>query len=108
MAQKPSNMFRALHACGAFEVVLPEMAALFGIYQIADDPPRVDVGYHLPQVLDETARCAAPLPVRFAALVMNVGKSDSPPEHVPVHYRHIERGRRNARSSGSLHSYRAL
>jgi tRNA nucleotidyltransferase (CCA-adding enzyme) len=25
-------------------------------------------------------------------MVMNVGKSDSPPEHLPVHYRHIERG----------------
>jgi tRNA nucleotidyltransferase (CCA-adding enzyme) len=24
---------------------------------------------------------------------MNVGKSDSPREHLPVHYRHIERGR---------------
>jgi tRNA nucleotidyltransferase (CCA-adding enzyme) len=23
---------------------------------------------------------------------MNVGKYDSPPEHLPVHYRHIERG----------------
>jgi tRNA nucleotidyltransferase (CCA-adding enzyme) len=31
--------------------------------------------------------------VRFALLVMNVGKADSPPEHLPVHYRHVERGR---------------
>ena len=93
MAQTPSNMFSALHACGALEVLLPEVAALFGVQQIADDPPQVDVGYHLLRVLDETARFNAPMPVRFAALVMNVGKSDSPPEHLPVHYRHIERGR---------------
>jgi tRNA nucleotidyltransferase (CCA-adding enzyme) len=44
------------------------------------------------RVLDEAARCEAPIPVRFAALVMNIGKSDSPSEHLPVHYRHIERG----------------
>ena len=94
MAQTPSNMFRALYDCGALEVLLPEVAALFGVEQIANDPPQVDIGDHLLRVLDETARCNAPLPVRFAVLVMNVGKSDSPSEHLPVHYRHIERGRK--------------
>lgn len=93
MAETPSNMLRALHACGALGEVLPEVAALFGVPQIADDPPQVDIGLHLLRVLDETARCDAPLAVRFAALVMNVGKADSPPEHLPVHYRHVERGR---------------
>ena len=93
MAQQPSNMFRALYACGALSEVLPEVAAVFGVPQIANDPPQVDIGQHLLRVLDEAARCNAPLPVRFAALVMNVGKSDSPPEHLPVHYRHVERGR---------------
>jgi tRNA nucleotidyltransferase/poly(A) polymerase len=92
MAQTPSNMLRALYACGALPEVLPEVAALFGVPQIADDPPQVDIGHHLLRVLDQTARCNAPLSVRFAALVMNVGKSDSPPEHLPVHYRHVERG----------------
>jgi len=93
MAHMPSNMFRALYACGALPEILPEVAAVFGVPQIADDPPQVDIGQHLLRVLDEAARCNAPLPVRFAALVMNIGKSDSPPEHLPVHYRHVERGR---------------
>ena len=93
MAQTPSNMFRALYACGALPEVLPEVAALFGVPQIADDPPQVDIGHHLLRVLDQAARCNASLSVRFAALVMNVGKSDSPPEHLPVHYRHTDRGR---------------
>ena len=93
MGQQPSNMLRALYACGALSEVLPEVAAVFGVPQIANDPPQVDIGQHLLRVLDETARSDAPLPVRFAALVMNVGKSDSPPEHLPVHYRHVERGR---------------
>lgn len=92
MAQKPSNMFRALYACGALVKVLPEFSALFGIPQIADDPPQVDIGQHTLNILDKAALCSAPLSVRFAALVMNVGKSDSPPEHLPIHYRHVERG----------------
>ncbi|QSA96982.1 tRNA nucleotidyltransferase [Methylococcus sp. EFPC2] len=93
MGRTPSNMFRALYSSGALHEVLPEVAGVFGVPQIADDPPQVDIGQHLLRVLDEAARCDAPLPVRFAALVMHAGKSDSPPEHLPVHYRHIERGR---------------
>lgn len=92
MARQPSNMLRALFSCGALPEVLPEVAAMFGVPQIANDPPQVDLGQHLLRVLDEAGRCDAPLPVRFAALVMNVGKSDSPPEHLPFHYRHVERG----------------
>lgn len=93
MGQTPSNMFRALFASGALADVLPEVLAVFGVPQIADNPPEVDIGQHLLRVLDEAACCNAPLPVRFAAMVMHVGKSDSPPEHLPVHYRHVERGR---------------
>jgi tRNA nucleotidyltransferase (CCA-adding enzyme) len=68
------------------------MAALFGVPQIADDPAGVDLGDHLLHALAEAACCGAPLAVRFSLLVMNAGKTDSPPEHLPVHYRHIERG----------------
>jgi len=92
MARTPSNMFRTLYACGALTEVLPDVAAVFGVPQIADDPPQVDIGQHLLRVLDEAARCGAPLPVRFAAMAMHVGKWDSPPEHLPIHYRHVERG----------------
>ena len=91
MAQKPSLMIRALHESGGLEIVLPEVSALFGVPQIAT-PKEVDLGDHLMNSLDEAARQDAPLEVRFALLTMNVGKSDSPPEHLPVHYRHIERG----------------
>jgi tRNA nucleotidyltransferase (CCA-adding enzyme) len=93
MGPKPSHMLRALYACGALAKLLPEVLAVFGVPQIADDPPQVDIGRHLLRVLDEAASCGAPLAVRFAALVMHVGKADSPPEHLPIHYRHVERGR---------------
>lgn len=92
MAAQPGRMIRVLRESGALKAILPEVASLFGVPQIADDPSEVDLGVHLMRTLNETARQNVPLEVRFAALVMNVGKSDSPPEHLPVHYRHIERG----------------
>jgi len=91
MAPVPSRMLRALDDCGALQALLPEVAALFGVPQSADDPPVVDIGEHTLRVVDETARAGAPSALRFAALVMNVGKYDSPPEHLPSHYKHIER-----------------
>lgn len=91
-ARAPSRMLRALRECDALAVLLPEVDALFGVPQIADDPDQVDIGEHLLRTVDEAARREAPFAVRYAALVFNVGKSDSPREHLPVHYRHIERG----------------
>ncbi|NMG64767.1 tRNA nucleotidyltransferase [Azoarcus indigens] len=93
LAVAPSRMLRVLRDCGALAVFLPEVDALFGVPQSADDPAEVDIGEHLLRVVDEAARCGAPAALRFAALVFNVGKSDSPREHLPAHYRHMERGR---------------
>ncbi len=93
MARTPSNMIYAMRESGALDEILPEVAGLFGVPQISDDPAEVDLGDHLMNALDEAAKRHAPLAVRFALLVMNVGKIDSPPEHLPVHYRHMERGR---------------
>jgi tRNA nucleotidyltransferase (CCA-adding enzyme) len=92
MGRSPSKMIRTLRECGALDHILPEVSGLFGVPQITDDPTPVDLGQHLLKALDEAARRDAPLAVRFALLAMNVGKADSPREHLPVHYRHIERG----------------
>ena len=92
MAAVPSRMLRVLRACGALRRLLPELEALFGVPLSADDPPTVDLGEHVLRSVDAAARQQAPLSVRFAALVFNLGKSDSPPEHLPFHYRHMERG----------------
>lgn len=91
MARAPSRMIAALRMSGALDIVLPELSALFGVPQLGDEQTSVDIGLHTMNALAEAANCGAPLPVRFALLAMNVGKSDSPPEHLPIHYRHIER-----------------
>jgi tRNA nucleotidyltransferase (CCA-adding enzyme) len=91
MARSPAKMIQTLRDCGALAQILPEAEALFGVPQIADEPAPVDLGEHLLKSLSEAALCGAPLPVRVALLLMNVGKADSPSEHLPAHYRHIER-----------------
>lgn len=93
MASAPSRMIETLRACGALAAVLPEVASLFGVPQISEGQENVDLGALLVASLDEAAAIGAPLDVRFALLAMNVGKSDSPREHLPSHYGHVERGR---------------
>jgi tRNA nucleotidyltransferase (CCA-adding enzyme) len=92
MARSPAKMIKILRDCGALPQILPDTAALFGVPQIADEPTPVDLGEHLLKSLAEASLCGAPLEVRFALLVMNVGKADSPREHLPSHYKHIDRG----------------
>lgn len=92
MGEAPSRMLRAWRESGALAVLLPEVDALFGMPQADNNGELVDIGLHLYAVADELAGSGAPLPVRFAGLLYNLGKADSPPQHLPSHYRHVERG----------------
>jgi len=91
MGEKPSAMFGILRACGALARLLPEVDALFGQAQIAPDNEMIDIGEHQCRVLDLLAAQGAPLAVRVAGLLYNLGKADSPPQHLPAHYQHVER-----------------
>ena len=91
MGAQPSRMLAALTACGALERLLPEFTALFGRFETGFDGEPVDIGRHQGRVIDLAAAGKAPLRVRLAALLCNLGKADSPPQHLPSHYRHIDR-----------------
>ncbi len=92
MAEHPGRMLRALRECGALAVLLPEVDALFGMPQADNAGELSDIGEHLYRVADALAAARAPLAVRFAGLLYNLGKADSPPQHLPSHYRHVDRG----------------
>jgi len=92
MGRAPGRMLHYLRDIGALEQILPEVEALYGVPHIAAGPASVDLGELIEAALHEAAKIDAPLAVRFALLVKDVGKADSPPEHLPAHYRHIERG----------------
>jgi tRNA nucleotidyltransferase (CCA-adding enzyme) len=91
MEDKPSRMFELLRACGALARLLPEVDRLWGVPQRADYHPEVDTGVHLMMVLDMSARLQAPLPVRFACLMHDLGKGTTPVEILPRHIGHEER-----------------
>ena len=78
MEAQPSRMFAVLRECGALARVLPEVDALYGVPQAADHEPGVDCGLHVQSVLDVAARLHAPLPVRWAALVLDLGRGRTP------------------------------
>ncbi|PKO87799.1 MAG: multifunctional CCA addition/repair protein [Betaproteobacteria bacterium HGW-Betaproteobacteria-12] len=91
MEDRPERMFAVLRECGALTRLLPEVEALFGVPQRADYHPEVDTGIHTMMVIEQSARRAYPLPVRFAALTHDLGKALTPADILPRHIGHEER-----------------
>jgi tRNA nucleotidyltransferase (CCA-adding enzyme) len=91
MAGKPSRMFEVLRDCGALAKLLPEVDRLWGVPQPAAHHPEVDTGVHLMMVLDMAARLDAPLSVRWACLVHDLGKGTTPKAEWPRHIAHEAR-----------------
>jgi len=88
MTAKPSRMFEVLRACGALKVLLPELECLWGVPQRPEHHPEIDTGVHVMMVLDQSARLQAPLAVRWAALVHDLGKGSTPADVLPRHIGH--------------------
>jgi len=89
---RPSRMIEVLRDCGALARLLPEVEALFGVPQRADYHPEVDTGVHTLMVIDMAARLQTALPVRWAALVHDLGKATTPAHVLPRHIGHEQRG----------------
>ena len=96
MEAKPSRMIEVLRECGALARLLPEVDALFGVPQRADYHPEIDTGIHTMMVLDQSASRNFELPVRFAALLHDLGKATTPADILPRHIGHEERSVRLA------------
>jgi tRNA nucleotidyltransferase (CCA-adding enzyme) len=92
MEGQPSRMFAVLRDCGALVRLLPEVDRLWGVPQPAEHHPEIDTGVHLMMVLDTSAQLAAPLPVRYACLVHDLGKGTTPSSEWPRHIEHEVRG----------------
>ncbi len=98
MEAAPSCMFNVLRDCHALKVLLPELDALWGVPQRDDYHPEIDTGIHVMMVLDMAARLNAPLPVRFACLVHDLGKGTTPADILPRHILHEERSAKLAKT----------
>ncbi len=89
----PSAFLRTLHDCGALAVVLPEIAALYGVPQSAEHHPEVDTGVHIELVCDMAARLApGDELIGFAALTHDLGKALTPADVLPRHVGHESAG----------------
>ena len=92
MQAQPERMFAVLRACGALAVLLPELDRLWGVPQRADYHPEVDTGLHTMLVLGQAVQQQAPLAVRWACLVHDLGKGTTPADVLPRHIGHEQRG----------------
>lgn len=92
MEAKPSRMFEVLRQCGALKKILPELDCLWGVPQPEKHHPEIDTGVHVMMVLDYTAQQNFELPVRYAALMHDLGKGTTPEDVLPRHIGHDVRG----------------
>ncbi|AKS42914.1 tRNA nucleotidyltransferase (CCA-adding enzyme) [Wenzhouxiangella marina] len=92
MHEQPSRFFDVLRETGALAIVFPEVEALFGVPQPERYHPEIDSGRHTLMVLDQAARLGAPLAVRYACLVHDLGKALTPRAEWPSHRGHEKRG----------------
>jgi tRNA nucleotidyltransferase (CCA-adding enzyme) len=98
MEAHPRRLFEVLRGCGALQRLLPEVERLWGVPQPPEHHPEVDTGEHLMLVLEQCVRFGAPLPVRFACLVHDLGKGTTPPADWPRHIAHEARSAKLARA----------
>ncbi|MES2546074.1 MAG: multifunctional CCA addition/repair protein [Pseudomonadota bacterium] len=88
MEAKPSRMFEVLRDCGALQKILPELDRLWGVPQPAQHHPEIDTGVHVMMVIDYAAQQNFNLPIRFAALMHDLGKGTTPKDVLPRHIGH--------------------
>lgn len=89
---QPQVFIQVLRDCGALQQLLPEVDALFGVPQPAAHHPEIDSGVHTLSVLQQAARFAQPLTVRWACLLHDLGKGTTPASEWPRHIAHEHRG----------------
>jgi tRNA nucleotidyltransferase (CCA-adding enzyme) len=89
---RPDVFFETLRSCGALMKIFPAIAALYGVPQPPRWHPEIDTGVHVMLVVRYAAKIGAPVIVRFAALMHDLGKALSPPEKWPSHRGHEEAG----------------
>ena len=89
---KPSIFFRSLERANLLEIIFPEIFNLRGKIQPTCFHPEGDAYEHTLNLVDALAKVNSKPMVRFAALMHDIGKGTTPPEKLPHHYKHEQRG----------------
>ena len=88
---EPAMFFEVLRTSAALDRIFPEIEQLFGVPQPELWHPEIDTGVHTLMALTAAARLSNDRIVRFAALVHDLGKAETPRERWPSHAGHEER-----------------
>lgn len=98
--KKPSIFFEVLKKANLLSVHFKEIYDLIGSIQPEKYHPEGDSYAHTLIVVDEAAKRADKLEIRYSALVHDLGKGTTPKELYPHHYGHEERGVELAKKLG--------
>ncbi len=94
--KRPSVFIQVLRECGALQVLLPEVEALFGVPQPEKYHPEIDTGVHVLLSLDRAAELATAeddqAMLVFAVLLHDLGKGLTKAEYLPSHHGHEAKG----------------
>jgi tRNA nucleotidyltransferase (CCA-adding enzyme) len=91
--KNPEVFIEVLRACGALEVILPELNGLFGVpncRQSIDDS--VDTGIAMLKRIEYAASFNVEPTIRFASLLLELGKGDTAQFSWPFHLNYVEHG----------------
>ena len=88
----PQEFFSSLRKCGVLTILFPEIDNLFGIPQTAKYHPEIDTGIHLMMALKKSAELGQDNDVKFAVLMHDLGKANTPADILPGHRGHEQRG----------------
>jgi tRNA nucleotidyltransferase (CCA-adding enzyme) len=93
LGERDADVFiSVLQDCGALDILLPEVAALFGVPQPAEHHPEIDTGEHVLMALRQGTALGGSTAVRFSLLVHDLGKGTTPKDQWPQHIAHETRG----------------
>jgi tRNA nucleotidyltransferase (CCA-adding enzyme) len=90
--KNPEIFITTLRDCGALQIILPELDALFGVPNPRTYHPEVDSGMHTLMVLQAASSLSKDPRIRFAAVVHDLGKGVSPMGQWPSHFGHEQAG----------------
>lgn len=91
-ANKPSIFFNVLRQANVLEVHFKEIYNLIGKEQLIQYHPEGDSYNHTMIVVDNSSKLTNDLKIKFACLVHDLGKGNTPEDILPHHYGHDERG----------------
>ncbi len=89
---QPWRFIEVLRECHALAALFPEIDTLFGVPQREEYHPEIDTGIHTLMVLEQASLLSDDPQVRFAALVHDLGKGNTPKDLLPRHHGHEGRG----------------